>query len=89
MKKPRIFEVLRLIKTNNKAAPYTDKKEVVRILQQAVLNGENKNNQEKHIQNINDMLGKDRIFDWQTPVSIFAFSKQPNQLKNAWKNQSE
>ncbi len=63
VKKPRIFEVLRLIKTNNKAAAYTDKKEVVRILQQAVLKGENINNQEKHIQNINDMLGKDRIFD--------------------------
>ena len=63
VKKPLIFEVLRLIKTNNKAAPFTDKKEVVRILQQAVLNGENINNQQKHFQNINDMLGKDRIFD--------------------------
>jgi hypothetical protein len=59
----RIFEVLRLIKTNSKAAPYTDKHEVLRILRQAVLNGGNLHNQEKHINNINDMLGKDRIFD--------------------------
>lgn len=63
VKSSRILEVLRHIKTNNEAAPYTNKKEVVRILQQAVLNGENIDNQEKHIENIKDMLGKDRIFD--------------------------
>lgn len=63
MKYPRIFEVLKLIKTNNEAAPYTNKQEVVRILKQAVLNGANTYNQEKHIDNINDMLGEHRIFD--------------------------
>lgn len=63
VKSPRIFEVLKLIRKNNEAAPYTDKKEIVRILKQAVKNGENISNQEKHVENINDMLGKDRIYD--------------------------
>ena len=63
VKSPRIFEVLKLIKKNNEAASYTDKKEIVRILKQAVKNGENISNQEKHVENINDMLGKDRIYD--------------------------
>lgn len=63
VKPPRIFEVLKLIRKNNKPAPYTDKKEVVRILNQAVKNGGDISNQEKHVENINDMLGKDRIFD--------------------------
>lgn len=62
-KPPRIFEVLKRIRENNEAAPYTNKKEVVRILKQAVNYGENIRNQEKHVENINDMLGKDRIFD--------------------------
>lgn len=59
----RIFEVLKFIKENNDKAPYTNKNEIVRILKQAVNNGENISNQEKHIENINDMLGKDRIYD--------------------------
>lgn len=63
VKPHRIFEVLRVIKSNNEAAPYTDKHEVVRVLQQAVQNGENINYQKRHIENIKDMLGKDRIFD--------------------------
>lgn len=63
VKSPRILEVLRLIKTNNEAAPYTNKREVLGILKQGVLKGENLSNHKKHIENINDMLGKDRIFD--------------------------
>ena len=62
-KSSRIFEVLELIRKTNNAAPYTDKHEVIRILKQAVKNGENISNQENHIENIKDMLGKDRIFD--------------------------
>ncbi len=59
----RIFEVLRQIKKDNEPAPFTDKHEIIRFLEQAVKNGENIDNQEKHIKNINNMLGKDRIFD--------------------------
>ncbi len=63
VKPSRIFEVLRLIKKNNEIAPYTNKHEVLRVLQQAVLNGENLNIQEKHIEDINDIIGKHRVFD--------------------------
>ncbi len=59
----RIFEVLKQIKKDNEPAPFTDKHEIIRFLKQAVINGENIDNQEKHIENINEMLGKDRIFD--------------------------
>ena len=59
----RVFEVLKLIKKTNEAAPYYNKREIVEFLKQAVLRGENMGVQEKHIENINDMLGKDRIFD--------------------------
>ena len=63
VKSHRILEVLKDIRENNEAAPYSDKKEIVRVLEQAVKNGESINNQEKHIENISDMLGKDRIYD--------------------------
>lgn len=63
VKSHRIFEVLKLIRENNKAAPYTDKKEIIRISKRTLKNGENISNQENHVENINDMLGKDRIFD--------------------------
>jgi len=63
VKSSRIFEVLKLIKTNNEAAPYTNKREIVHLLRQAVANGGNVSNIGKHIENIHDMLGKDRIFE--------------------------
>lgn len=63
VKPHRLFEVLRLIKTNNETAPYSNKKEILEVLKQGVIKGGNLNNQEKHIKNINDMLGKDRIFN--------------------------
>ena len=63
VKSPRIFEVLKLIKSNNEAAPYTNKKEIVEMLKQAVVKGESSSNHEKHVRNINNMLGKDRIFN--------------------------
>jgi hypothetical protein len=63
VKSTRIIEVLKLIKAKNEEAPYTNKKEIVRILRQGVYNGENISNQEKHVEDIKDMLGKDRIYD--------------------------
>ncbi len=63
IKSSRLFEVLELIKITNKPAPYTDKHEVVRLLQSAVGNGDLCINREMHNQAIKDMLGKDRIFD--------------------------
>jgi len=63
VKPSRLLEVLKLIKKNNEAAPYTNKKEVVNILKQAVQTGANIANQEKHVEDIKDMVGKHRIFD--------------------------
>ncbi len=63
VKPKRIFEVLKLIRVNNDPAPYTNKQEVVNVLIQAVLNGEDINVQEKHIEDIHEMVGKHRIFD--------------------------
>lgn len=63
VKSPRVFEVLKFIKKNNEAAPYINKREVVNVLKQAVKNGESVSKQEKHLENIEDMLGKDRIYD--------------------------
>jgi len=63
VKPHRILEVLKQIKKNNEPAPYTDKREIIRFLKQAVENGENIDYQEKHIENIKDMIGKDRIYN--------------------------
>jgi hypothetical protein len=63
VKPARVFEVLKLIRENNEAAPYINKHEVVSMLEQAVINGENIDTQEKHVEDIHDMLGKHRIFD--------------------------
>ena len=56
----RVIEVMNIILRNNELAPYTDKFEVVRILKNAVRNGENREIQTKHIESINVMLGKNR-----------------------------
>ena len=59
----RLYEVLKHIRENNQPAPYTDKIEIIRLLDQAVKNGECINIQEKHIGNIQDMVGKHRIYN--------------------------
>ena len=63
VKSARIFEVLDIIMSKNKLAPYTDKFEVVKVLKEAVYNGNNKAIQTQHIENVKDMLGKHRIFN--------------------------
>ena len=47
----------------NEDAEYTDKREVMRILKSAVENGDNTDTQTEHVENIKDMLGKDRVLD--------------------------
>ncbi|MCX6237039.1 MAG: nuclease-related domain-containing protein [Bacteroidia bacterium] len=59
----RVLEVMKIITRKNKQANYTDKNEVVRLLKKAVQAGENVETRIQHIENIKDMLGKDRIFD--------------------------
>jgi len=59
----RVLEVLDIILNNNGLAPYTDKFEVVKVLKEAVYNGNSKAIQTQHIENIKNMLGTHRIFN--------------------------
>lgn len=63
VKSKRVLEVMRIIMNENMPANYTDKHNVVRVLKESVKNGESKLTQSQHIENIRDMIGKDRIFD--------------------------
>ena len=65
VKSKRILDVLKKIIKDNKPAPYTpqNKKEIVRVLKQAVKNGESREIQDQHIKNIKNILGMDRILD--------------------------
>lgn len=62
VKSKRVLEVVRSIIKNNEPAKYKNKTEVVRILNEAVLNGNNPRIKESHIYRIEDMLGKHRIY---------------------------
>jgi len=62
-KSGRELDVVNNIINNNEPATFTDKWEVIRVLKEAVQNGDNIEAQTQHIENVRDMLGKDRIFD--------------------------
>lgn len=62
VKSHRLFEVLNLIKKENKPTKYTNKREVVDTLNELVSFGENIEFQQQHIDNIKEMIGDDRIF---------------------------
>lgn len=59
----RILDVINHIKDNYPEANYTNKHEVVNILQKAVNNGNSVDTQKQHIEDVHDMLGTDRIFN--------------------------
>ena len=61
VKSHRVFEVLNLIKDED-YTQYTNKREVVDKLKELVSLGENTDYQKQHIENIKDMVGKDRVF---------------------------
>ena len=63
VKSKRVLEVVKIIMNDTAPAQYTNNNEVVRVLKGAVKNEENMETQIQHIENIKDMLGKDRIFD--------------------------
>lgn len=63
VKSNRVLEVLETIMKNNELTRYTNKNEIVRVLKEAAKNGEDKKTRLQHIENVQDMLGKDRIFD--------------------------
>jgi hypothetical protein len=62
VKSNSVMEVVETIMKSNKLAPYTNKNEIVRVLKEAVKNGEDKNNQLQHIQNIREMLADNKTF---------------------------
>lgn len=59
----RLLDVINYIKENYPEANYTNKHEVVNILQKAVDNGNSLDTQNQHIEDVHDMLGTDRIFN--------------------------
>ena len=63
VKSSRVLEVMDIIMRKNKLAQYTDTFEVLRVMKNAVQNGEHLETQTQHIENVKDMLGKHRIFD--------------------------
>lgn len=63
VKSHRIMEVMKLIRKNNEEAPYTNKRAVLNVLHQAVKKGKSSSTQNKHIENVNEMLGQHRIYD--------------------------
>ena len=63
VKSNRVLELIETLMKNNELARYTNKNEIVRILKEAVKNGEDKETQVQHIKNVREMLGKNGIFD--------------------------
>lgn len=63
VKSNRVLEVIRIIIKDNEPDQYSNKNEIVRILKEAVKEGEYAETQVQHIENVKDMLGKERIFD--------------------------
>lgn len=63
IKSNRIQKVMKKILKENEPANYTNKREVVSVLKDAVKTGESRQIQIQHIENIEDMLGKHRIFE--------------------------
>jgi len=61
VKSNRVLEVMETLIKDNEAAGYTNKHEIVRVLKEAVKNGEDKETQIQHIKNVQEMLGKHRI----------------------------
>jgi hypothetical protein len=61
-KSPRVIDVVKKIIKENEPANYKSKRDVVNVLSSAVENGNSQKISEKHIKNIEDMLGEDRIF---------------------------
>jgi len=59
----RVIDVIKIIINKNELVNYSDKSEIIKVLKEAVEKGENIKTQNKHIENVRDMLGKDRIFE--------------------------
>ena len=58
----RVLEVIEKILSESKLANYSNKREIVNLLEQAVKNGENKEVVMQHAENIKNMIGKERVY---------------------------
>jgi len=63
VKSNRVLDVMGIIMKSNESLKYTNEEEVVKVLKDAVNNGGDRRVQIQHIENVNDMLGRNRIFD--------------------------
>lgn len=63
VKPHRLKDVLTDILETNPEAPFSDKWEIIRLLKNAVKRGESASEIQQHILNIEDKLGKHRIYD--------------------------
>jgi len=63
VKSGRVLEVVEKILSESSLANYSNKREIVNLLEQAVKNGENNEIVTRHSKNIKDMLGKERVYD--------------------------
>jgi hypothetical protein len=63
VKSSRVLEVVEKILSESTPAEYTNKREIVDLFEQAVKNGEDFQIIEQHIKNINEMLGKERVYN--------------------------
>ncbi len=61
-KSNKVLIVLETILREHEPALYTDKRNIINLLTKAVKNGEDTEIQKRHVQNIKDTLGEDRIF---------------------------
>ena len=59
----RVLDVVNVIVAGNEIANYIDKWEIVNALKADMRNGENKEVVSRHVEDIKDRLGKDRIFE--------------------------
>jgi len=62
VKSERILKALKIILKNNELIQYTNVNEVIKVLKEAAQNGESTKIKNQHSENINNMLGKHRVF---------------------------
>jgi hypothetical protein len=58
----RIKDVINTIMTKNEPTNYYDEFDIIRVLKEDVQNGEDVKIRKKHIKNVREMLGSDRVF---------------------------
>jgi hypothetical protein len=63
VKSRRVLEVVEKILSESTPAEYTNKREIVNLFEQAVKNGKDFQIIEQHTKNINEMLGKERVYN--------------------------